>query len=452
MKRKIYIVVFLVICLLPVLGLLVRGPEESLENRSLAKAPSLTVEGGGFNVNVLADAGAWFEDHFGFRNEWVTGYAMLAGKLLGVSAQNGVITGKDGWLFYKDSLEDFQGAEQLTVRQLFDIAHTLRMVQDGLGEDLVDFLFAVAPNKNSLYGEYMPYYFSAYREEDNNYSRLQPFLEAEGVNTVDLKAVLKEAGEGKKQLLYHKRDSHWNNLGASLAAGTILDALGVKHPDYSGRAYEVRTDFRGDLDTMLYPAAVTPEEEYYYTEGPAFSYSEEVESNFAPHIYTESKKKGRSLVMYRDSFGNALLPFMAECFKWGYFSRGVPYQITDDVYANEADAVVMVRAERFLPDLVQNPPAMLSPLVKASGLEGADYSTVFENLEVENLDFYTSVTGTIPEGVLEVDSRIIVRVNGSLNYEAYPMSDADGREGFRLVLVTELLGEDPGFEVAVCGS
>ena len=449
MKRKIYIAVFLVTCLLPVLGLLIRGPEASSENRSLAKPPSLQTEEGRFNVNVLKDAGAWYEDHFGFRNEWVTGYALLAGKLFGVSAQDGVIAGTNGWLYYRDSLGDFQGSEQLTDRQLFDIAHTMRMIQAGLREDLVDFLFAVAPNKNSLYGENMPYYVSGFREKENNYSRLLPFLEAEGVHTVNLKEILAASEAAKEKTLYHERDSHWNNLGASLAAGAILEALGVEHPDYSSRAYEVRKDFRGDLDTMLYPAAVTPEEEYYYTEAPDFTYSEEVESNFAPHIYTESKGKGWSLVMYRDSFGNALLPFMAECFHWGYFSRGVPYQITDDVYGNEADAVAIVRAERFLPDLAQNPPLMLAPLVKAAELEGAVYSTEIEDLEVEKLDFYTRVTGRLPEGMVDVDSKIIVRVDGSLNYEAFPMSDKNGREGFQLLLVTDLLEEEPDFEVAI---
>ena len=107
-KCKIYIALFLCICALPSAGLLFGGMEESMENRDTAQAPVLFTETG-VNVAFLRDAGAWFEDHFAFRNEWVTGHALLMGKLFHVSSQESVITGKDGWLFYRDSLEDFQG-------------------------------------------------------------------------------------------------------------------------------------------------------------------------------------------------------------------------------------------------------------------------------------------------------------------------------------------------------
>ena len=82
------------------------------------------------NPNFLKDAGTWFEDHFAFRDEAITAYALLLEKGFGVSAQERVITGKDGWLFYKDSLADFQGTAPMSERQLFDTAHSLAMIQE----------------------------------------------------------------------------------------------------------------------------------------------------------------------------------------------------------------------------------------------------------------------------------------------------------------------------------
>ena len=38
-------------------------------------------------------------------------------------------------------------------------------------------------------------------------------------------------------------------------------------------------------------------------------------------MHTKADGKSGSLVMYRDSFGNALLPFIAEAFGDAYFSR-----------------------------------------------------------------------------------------------------------------------------------
>lgn len=70
------------------------------------------------------------------------------------------------------------------------------------------------------------------------------------------------------------------------------------------------TDHIGDLDKMLYPKALTPEDEVYYDKTTTFAYVGEVESNFDPKITTVNPVKEGSLVMYRDSFGNTLLPFL----------------------------------------------------------------------------------------------------------------------------------------------
>ncbi len=428
-KYKIYIALFLMICLIPSSGLPFSGVEESSENREAAPSPELVQEGK-LNPYFLSDAGKWFEDHFAFRNEWVTAYALLAGKGFGVSAQERVITGKDGWLFYKDSLADFQGTEQMTDRQLFDTAHSLAMVQEYVNSQGADFLFAAAPNKNSLYGEYMPYYYQPFRRQQGNMERFMDYLEEEQVNYVDLYEVLKN----QERIVYHKRDSHWNNEGAAAAADAVLAKLGKEHVSYSDRDCEVRRDFIGDLDTMLYPAAAALEEEIYYEPMPQYTYRGEVKSNFDPKIHTSSKGQG-SLVMYRDSFGNALLPFFAEAFENAYFSRALPYYLPD-VEQERADTVVIERAERFLPDMAKEAPYMEAPEIKKA-LQSDPIP--IEDLEIAAQGAMTKITGRVPEEALTERSRIYIMVNGDVCYEAFPISRADGREGFSMLLASERL-------------
>lgn len=67
-----------------------------------------------------------------------------------------------------------------------------------------DFLFTIAPNKNSLYGEHMPYYDSSRVSEEKNLVNIKPWLEREGVHYADLY----EMFQGQEEILYHKRDSH----------------------------------------------------------------------------------------------------------------------------------------------------------------------------------------------------------------------------------------------------
>lgn len=438
----VYILLFLFVSLVPSAGLFFTGIREPSENRDTAQIPRLHTEYG-LNPYFLNDAGKWYEDHFAFREEAVTGYALLLGKGFSVSAQEGVIAGTGGWLFYKDSLADFQGTEPMTGRQLFDVAHSLAMVQAYAHQNGTDFAFAAAPNKNSLYGAYMPYYYQPQHRGKSNLERLEAYLQSEQVNYISLYKCF----QNDSRVLYHKRDSHWNNIGAALAADRILSGIGKAHASYEDREYTARKDFQGDLDRMLYPSMPVLEEEIYYNPAPQFSYCGDVESNFDPKISTRSDGDG-SLVMYRDSFGNSLLPFMAEAFENAWFSRALPYRL-QDLSEHGADALVIERAERFLPDMAQQAPEMEAPaVVWDAAVMGAAIKA--ECLKETVKGEYTLVTGKLPMPVIKEQSRIYIRTGQDKCYEAFPVSAADGQEGFSLLLRTVEL-QDAGrmYEVYV---
>ncbi|MDO4340423.1 MAG: hypothetical protein Q4C91_20430 [Eubacteriales bacterium] len=413
--KLIYGILFLGICLCPSLGMLVTKQVESSENRELAAFPVLRGEDG-INVEWLSEAGDYFQDHFAFRNELVTVNALLYGKLLGVSTAQGVIQGKNGWLYYKDSLSDYLGTDLLSERSLFNLAHTLSLVQQNLQSRGIKFLFTVAPNKNSLYGENMPYYYSLKVTKNNNLARLVPVLEQERVAYADLYEVF----QAEDEILYHQRDSHWNNKGAALAGEVLLTALGKEHASYQEETYEIRSDFEGDLDNMLYPLAVTPEDEIYYDKQTTYAVVGEIENNFEPRIVTVNPVKGGSLVMYRDSFGNALLPFMADAYGNAYFSRGVPYQLSD-VDTMSADTVVVERAERFLPEMVQDPPVMEGTAVQWDGeIENSAGDGASDVLK-KQWGALVQISGRILPDFLDTDTSIYLRLNGAALYEAFPV-------------------------------
>ncbi len=432
MKKKLsyfYIAAFLLCCLVPSAGLLLDRGEVSRENRKMAVLPRLWTEEG-WNQAYLQELGDWFQDHFAFRNEMVTANSCVMAAA-GVSAKESVIVGTDGWLYYADSMDDYQGRNQLSDRALFDIAHTLAMLKSYLDSQGVQLLFTVAPNKNSLYGEQMPYYLQHKVSDRKNLTEIRRVLEEEQVPYLDLYQLFYKMDD----VLYHKRDSHWDNRGAAFAADAILEALQKEHIDYGAEEYEVRCDFEGDLDAMLFPAALTPEEEYYYISGPEFLYVEPVESNFDSHISTQSVADG-SLVMYRDSFGNALLPFLAESFGSAYFSRGVPYDLSD-LIVHGADTLVIERAERFLPEMAANPPMLQSPYASLDGTEQKMEREGFHNFSVETVSVYTKVSGTFGADMPEGKEQILARTESGAVYEAYPIHTEDDMEGFVLYLYGE---------------
>lgn len=443
----IYTAIFFCICLLPFVGMAFGEDASSKENRTLQELPQISDENG-WNVDYLQELGSYFQDHFGFRSEMVTANAKVSQELFRVSTADNVIVGEEGWLYYKDSLNDYLGRDQMSDRALFNVAHSLAMMQEEVENQGCQFLFTVAPNKNSLYGEYMPYYDSVIVSNEKNLLRLPEFLEEEGVHYTDLYQMFQE----KEEVLYHKRDSHWNNKGAALASQALLQQLGEESIDWETETCEIRCDFEGDLDTMLFPEAVTLEDEIYFDRNDVFAYVGEVESNFDPVITTVNPSGTGSLVMYRDSFGNAILPFLANHFEDAYFSRGVPYWLTD-LEIHHADTVIVERAERFLPDMAKNPPVMQAPL----SLAGAEETMVLDGAEqvmVEEMGNYWKISGFAAEEYLDTKAEIYIRFEDGSVYEAFPATmeknGQDSDNGFIMYMEkTRMQNQDSLFEILV---
>ena len=422
---RIYMIIFLAVLLVPFAGMLITGPSKS-ESNSAAKLPELIwgEDKQELNKDYLKQMGEYFEGHCALRQEMVTGYSAITSKIFQTSSSKSVICGKDGWMFYTDTLGDYTGSDVMTERELNDCVRTLKLMDDYCKEHGSQFVFVIAANKNSLYSGNMPYYY-AKTAAPGNRVRLIEKLRAEGIKYVDLYDVF--AAENK--VLYHKTDSHWNNEGAALAAHAIHTATGTEHIDRYGKApYKVRKDFKGDLAAMMYPSAVPLEEEIYYDDGPVFEYVGKVGSNFDNKIRTTGTWVN-NLLMYRDSFGSSLLPFMAEPYRNALFSRSLTVQVKD-YESIKPDIVIMEKAERFLPQLAANPPKL--PATEIEGNPAGAKELEVDSLKTSSVNGYTTVTGTLKDGTYSDSTKIYVRV-GDRWYEAYPFKE-NGKERFQLYL------------------
>lgn len=442
-KYTIYFIFFLAVLLVPFAGMLITGPSKS-ENDSAAKLPvpilvSEDENKAKANKDYLKQLGEYFEGHCAFRQEMVTGFSAITTKVFQTSSSKSVIYGKDGWMFYTDTLGDYTGTKVMSERELFDCVRTLKLIDRYCKANGMEFYFVTAANKNSLYGDKMPYYY-AKTAKPGNRELLGEKIRAERINYIDLYDTF--AKEGK--VLYHKTDSHWNNEGAALAAHTIHTATMTEHIDWYGvkPPYTVRKDFKGDLAGMMYPSAVPLEEEVYYNDGPVFEYVGKVESNFDNKIRTNGTWVG-SLVMYRDSFGSSLLPFMAEPYQKALFSRSLTMQVKD-IESIKPKVVIMEKAERFLPQLAENPPKLPATEIPGKPVGVKEFTDA--SVKTSTVNGYTTITGTLKEGTYADNTIIYVSVGGHW-YEAYPFHE-NGKERFQLYL--EEIPE--GTEIKVVGT
>ena len=151
----IFTVLFLAVCLVPGLGLLLTGGADAAANEILPAAPVIAADGD-FNPDFLAETAAYVNGRFSFRLEDITAWAKLNAALFRTSTAENVLLGRDGWLFYAPTIHDYTGDTPMTARELYCAARTLYLLQEYAENRGGDFLFTAAPNKNTLYPEYMP--------------------------------------------------------------------------------------------------------------------------------------------------------------------------------------------------------------------------------------------------------------------------------------------------------
>lgn len=357
-----FMIIGLLICVFPLAGMSFARTEETTEKRQMVEFPNL-MQAGEWNKDYLQELGAYFEDHFAFRQSYVAIDSWMESILFQQTNIDNVIVGKDGWLFYKDTLNDYDGKETMTDRSLENIAYNISVMQRQVEAQGKKFVFTIAPNKNSLYEQQMPYTYSYKYSDTNNRKLLEEKLQKTGVNYVDLY----QQFENQQEILYLKRDSHWNNKGALLAYNSILDGAGWQHDDYLNCEYQVKNDYIGDLNSMVYPEMEKPEKNYYYNYETSYQYVnkgtyEDVEkSNISvedARIQTYNGAGKGTLVIYRDSFGNTLLPFMANTFENGYFYKTSPYNLGMHMENCNPDVVVVEKVERKLDELATTPAIM----------------------------------------------------------------------------------------------
>ena len=159
MKKGMYLCFLagvLILALTLSVGTLIFGGAKPAANEQLAEAPALQRADGSWNKDILQDTQSWFSDRFFLRKELISLHNYLYGKLFSISNSDSVILGKSDWLYYKDTLASYTGSAGMSQRNLFVVAHNLSLISRYAESAGKQFVFAVAPNKNSVYPQYMP--------------------------------------------------------------------------------------------------------------------------------------------------------------------------------------------------------------------------------------------------------------------------------------------------------
>lgn len=301
------------------------------ENRTLPPAPHITSDAG-HGIPFTRVFEPWWNDRFGFRRSLVAGHHLL--KLsLGLSPVSSVRLGLDGWLFFADG--ELPAAHQLpppfSAEELAAWEHEILARQRWLADRGIHFLLVIAPNKAWIYGEFLAGAGSRGRPAGRLDQLLERLAQHPDIDVVDPREALRRAKVAGA--VYSRTDTHWTDRGAWIVSREIVTRLAVRFPEVSPIPWSAIDPARdggwsGDLARML---SLTwhlqePREILRFRDPPT---ARPVDSTlFAKEPgqrITVTEKSGSGLprvVMFHDSFGIALEPFLSESFGRIVYSAG----------------------------------------------------------------------------------------------------------------------------------
>ncbi|MDO5329666.1 MAG: hypothetical protein Q4E88_06220 [Coriobacteriia bacterium] len=381
----------------------------------LVSFPSLVKDDGTYNDRFIPELGEYFEDHFAFRPQLVTANAVLRNILFKDSGTDQVVVGKNGFYFFSGTMDDYLGKNDLSDRDLKSIANNLAIMQNYVESNGSKFGFTISPNKNTLYPYFMPYYYLQ-TQKQHNIERLQPYLEQKGVHYIDMFKIF-----DNEDVNYLKEDSHWSNKGALKAANTLLPYFD-KEPLYPEK-WVARNDRDGDIYAMMYPSIIGKEKEDYAVgyndkndlcgDNWKFNKGKTVEDSL---VITNSNSD-KSLYMYRDSFANALIPYLSSVYGKAFYSKLIPYDMVAAVN-NKSNDVLIERAERHLSYLCEKAPLMPSPIVDVNNVVDSQDSNS-STLQYEKDNNYINLFGTIDFDIFNKTDKVFLEVEGPDNQKTY---------------------------------
>ncbi|MCU0849258.1 MAG: hypothetical protein MUD12_15355 [Spirochaetes bacterium] len=353
------------------------------EKRKMAKLPEIGTDWNSISKypQALMD---FYGDNYGFRKFLIKSYNVVVTKYIKSISKDKVLFGKNNWLYWtgENSLSLYRAIKPLREDDLASMKKTLEERQEYCRRNGIKYIFMVVPDKDTIYPEHLPDWMVK-ANETSYLDQFKSYMDKKSTfKFLDIRDDL--VREKKNSLVYYQTDTHWNDLGAFVGYSSIMKNINESHPgiramklsDFDQKKLTIKG---GDLaiyagiseqysieSTSLQPkkprsARIVELDGFYLEKYPKKSEKKSDPVSqigiFAMEVKNPSLPKA---VVFRDSFSNSLIPFLAEHFRrsvyFWYVSKTDDFDFALDIIEHEKpDIVITEVGERIFNEIKKNP-------------------------------------------------------------------------------------------------
>lgn len=329
--------------------------DETVERRQAVLWPALSL--------AQQDRAAYTEtvekylnDHIGLRRELINFRNYFDYFIFHKSPTESIIIGENGYLYYTGhkTNEDFSGSIPFNSEQLNKLRQTIDKRRKWLAERGILYLMVVAPNKQTIYPEFLPDYIRSHGPTRAN--QLAEYVHGTDLenNVIFLAPRLIDA-KGSKDIYFHL-DSHWNSYGAYIGYQGIVESI-RRNSDILVDSYKLSAgnfvsapETGGDLPAMM-GLPLTANGAYDIVSdqsdcsAPAPYRIFDADGSGGPWEWATDCKtasNGQRLLFFQDSFGVSLRPFFSRSFSHTRGSAGPRIEEDFQRYVNLEKPTIVI--------------------------------------------------------------------------------------------------------------
>ena len=348
-----------------------RASTASAEKRAIAKRPDSHLILESFS-DYAGQFEKYYNDSFGLRDSLIRWNNLLRMWIFDESPVRGVRLGREGWLFYANewALEDYENVMPYKPEELASIRKIVEERRAWLEQRGIRFFVMVAPDKHTIYGEYLPPAIHKIGKQSRVDQVVKDLESNPGIEFIDPLEALFRAKPNQR--LYHRTDTHWNDYGAFVGYSELMERIALYFPNVRKLSLDdytvsVSEEEGGDLAGMLSLSDRIKEERIALV--PRFIPRAVDGARPYPDPVDTAEYPGRNMVVketrdprlpkalvFRDSFSWPLIPFLAESFQSVVFVWTFDF-LPDLIEREKPDLVILECVGRYINALARENPA-----------------------------------------------------------------------------------------------
>ena len=273
-----------------------------------------------------------------------------------------ILVGKGGHVFYRGeivgdgvNLLDYQGLAPFSQVDVDRIVQRLSQMQQTLAAQGIPFVFIVAPNKETIYPEYLPAYITKVGSSTRMDQVMQALVQHPDIPAIDVRPLL--IANKYRGPLYDKYGTHWNLLGGYLAYCAIIEKMQRYYPEMAPVPLsDFNVEFKPNPGRQGLQGVLAMKDLLIDDDDVSLWFEERKNSNrVLPAVnehgmvefHTAALYPQKNLLMYRDSFTRFLTPFFNRTIGRATYWRSYSLDI-ERIKQEKPDIVVLQIAERYL--------------------------------------------------------------------------------------------------------